>query len=424
MMAVDSLYLQEALAVDPITTAVFEEHKISSSVLSFFDVEIKEGESLSIERKANQKAKIIVGKNFCSSVGDVGEIAHKLAHLIKDEIQKGNVTAFLISDKQLEELDRQFLTEAKLNVNVLNRYIPQYRVAFAEPRAGEKYLEKLYRQAKKAPQLRVLQFDDEEKKILNMLRKIAVLKELRLYVVGGCIRDKLLGLDNNDLDFMVVTDDLDGYVKTIVNTYKLREPVKLDRSQAYTLRIDGTDVDIIDAKRVYVPLSRDEGTLEEEDDWSIALDDIYRRDLTINAIMFDVVNNRVLDPTGKGFKDLSKGVINTIIDPYVKYRINAFDMLRALRFAAVYDFEFGREMVNAMKSNAHRLVPRNLGGDISNRRILRELRKAAKTAESWYRMKKYLLNVGLYETLMEDIEKVEVQRTNLSGGEEEDKLNG
>lgn len=421
-MAMDSLSLHEALLTDPISSRVLEEHGISPSVLQFVDFEIRQQKAAIT--LANTDGKIKVGVKASLDFEDPGELAHMLAHELQDNLAT-KAELFAYDNTLVQKLDAEFLRTPFVTQERYSAYKPLYEAAFVEPKAGSAYLDRLFKTAQTTPRttnkLHQLAFNAEEKSILNMLRKAALHKKVRLYVVGGCVRDKLLGEENHDLDFMVVTDDIDGFVQYFANTNNLREPVKLERSQAYTLRIDGTDVDIIDARRVYVPMNRgDIDSLEEEDDWSLALDDIFRRDLTINAIIYDVVGNKVLDPTKRGFQHLQQGIVETIIDPYVKYRINAFDMIRALRFAAVYDFKLGNDMAAAMKTNANRIIPRNLGGDISNRRILRELRKAAETADSWYRMQKLLAEVGLTDNLIEDIEKVEVQRTTLSEGKEDE----
>lgn len=417
-MTMDLTLLHQALLADPVTEAVFKQHRVNPSILQIATLKKSNSKRITLARD-NDSLCIEVNPKLLEKVEDPGEISHMIVHAVLDTLVANKEKVLAFSSIEVEKLDKEFLADRKSDLDSLRFWYKKYESNFVEPKAARQHLNKLIRTAQKR-KLHVLKFSNEEKQILNMLRKIAVLKKLRLYVVGGCIRDKLLGVENHDLDFMVVTDDLDAYVKAVTNTYDLREPVKLERSQAYTMRIGEIDIDIIDARRVYVPLSRgDQDSLEEDDDWSIALDDIYKRDLTINSIVYDVVNNKLSDPTSRGLKDLSNGVISTIIDPYVKYRINAFDMLRALRFAAVYDFNFAPDMIEAMKENANRIVPRNLGGDISNRRILRELRKAAKTADSWFRMKKFLAETGLINTLLEDVEKVEVQRTSLAGGEED-----
>lgn len=415
----DSQILKKALLIDPVPSAVFEDHGVSKSVLSFLNFEIDSNQIEPLKIIAGGNGNFTIGVNSRYNIEDPAEFAHSLVHIIVGELEE-KPEKFAFSSEQIQDLNDNFLQHEQPTLREYNRYSPLYQMAFFDPKAGYIYFDRLFREAQKKKSLHQLRFNSEEQIILNQLRKTALRMQVRIYVVGGCIRDKLLGLENTDLDFMVVTDDLDKFVQNLQKEHNLRDPVKLERSQAYTFRFGTIDVDIIDARRVYVPLERGkEDSLEEEDDWSIALDDIFRRDLTINAIVYDILKNQVLDPTRRGFRDLRNGIINTIIDPYVKYRINAFDMLRALRFAAVYEFKLGPEMLNAMKTNAHRLVPRNLGGDISNRRILRELRKAAKNAKSWYQMKKLLADTGLINQLSEDVEKVEVQRTTLSEGKEE-----
>lgn len=410
----DSQILTETIKTDPLTPRIFEEHDLSPIFASFIEIELVENAKLEANNK-NGKIHIVLGSQLISEP-EPAFITHKIAHYFLDQIKRNNLDLFVL-DKGLFRQAKQKAQELAQR-NSLQKAIkvstPLFSYALIEPRLASRCAS---RYAQK--QLQRLTFNDQEQKILNIMRKAALQHKQPMYLVGGCIRDKLLGIPNTDLDFMTVTEDLTQFVDFITQTNNLREPVKLERSEAYTMRIGEVDVDLIDARRVYMPISKELETLEEEeDDWTIALDDIFRRDLTINAITYNVIKNKLEDATGRGFKDLQQGIIQTIIDPYVKYRINAFDMLRALRFAAIYDFTLGQDMLSAMKTNAHRVLPRDLGGDISNRRIARELRKAAKTEATWNRMKKLLEQTNLSISLKETIEKVEIQRTTPSTGKE------
>lgn len=399
---------QKAIREDPLTASILTEHNLSPTLFSKVALVIDDSVKITI---ANEEYPIIrVGKTIVEGLEDIGELTHLIAHSIQDASVKQPIV--LSYKKLISNLDtkaKQVFSQ-KRTIEALNQFQTLYETAFVDKTAANNYLASLYREAKKV-ELHKLEFTSDQVTILNMIRKTGLALNEKVFLVGGVLRDKLLGIPNNDLDFMVVTKDLDKFVEHLSQTNHLRTPVRLERTQAYTLRIGTTDIDIIDARRVYTPLQQDKNpSLDEDDDWSLAYDDVFRRDLTINSLIYDLANNEIKDPTKRGFEDLSKGVINTIIDPFVKYRINAPDMIRALRFAAIYDFELGPEMINAMKANAHRLLMRNEGGEFSERRFSRELRKAAATVDSWLKMKSLLAESGAIDYLGDLIEKVDEDR--------------
>jgi tRNA nucleotidyltransferase/poly(A) polymerase len=241
-----------------------------------------------------------------------------------------------------------------------------------------------------------------------MVKATADELDINTYLVGGCIRDKLLGRENEDLDF-VVDKNADAFVRHLSIKYNLPEPVFLERSQAWTLTVNDYNVDIINANIIYTPLTQkfEESSLEGDEEFSTSLDDAFRRDLTVNSLMYDVRSGKLVDPTRRGLKDLKNRELNTIINPRVKYRIHAPDMLRTLRFVATLGFKLGSGMMEAMKANAWRVLPRDEGGDVSSRRIRRELRKAAVSLDTWNMMKRLLAETTLADYLANDIKDVE-----------------
>jgi len=253
--------------------------------------------------------------------------------------------------------------------------------------------------------LQTLRFTAQEKEVIDKIKEAANELGIKVYLAGGLVRDRLLGKESSDLDF-VVNEKAEDLVKLLAEKYNLPTPVIYGRSEAIAITLDDMPLDFINAERVISPL-RDQERLEGKEEFSVSLDDIYRRDLTINSLLWDINENKIIDYTKRGLSDLEDHRISTIIDPFIKYKIHAFDMLRALRFAATLGFTVDERVKDAMKEQAIRVQPRDKGGDISNRRIRRELRKAATTKESWDRMKRLLADVGLFEIVRDDVEDVE-----------------
>jgi len=261
------------------------------------------------------------------------------------------------------------------------------------------------RKSKKAQVEPKLTFGAEEQKVINAVKEASKELGIKTYLVGGAVRDKLLGKENADMDFMC-EDRAEELVAHLAKKYGTSDPVQYDRSQAMMVTLGDQAVDFINAEKLFTPLKKDD-SLEGEEEFTTSFDDAYRRDLTINTLMYDINEDKLVDPIGRGLKDLQEGIINTVIDPFIKFKIHGADILRALRFAATLGFELGPKMIDAMKANAERITPRDHGGDISNRRIRRELRKAIDTPEQWAIMRQLLSAAGLDIILAEDISDVQ-----------------
>jgi tRNA nucleotidyltransferase/poly(A) polymerase len=261
------------------------------------------------------------------------------------------------------------------------------------------------KKSKKAQVEPNLTFGKEEQQVINAVKEASKELGIKTYLVGGAVRDKLLGKENSDMDFMC-EDRAEELVAHLAKKYGTSDPVQYDRSQAMMVTLGEQAVDFINAEKLFTPLKKDD-SLEGEEEFTTSFDDAYRRDLTINTLMYDIDEDKLVDPTGKGLKDLQEGIINTVIDPFIKFKIHGNDILRALRFAATLGFKLGPKMMDAMKANAERITPRDHGGDISNRRIRRELRKAIDDPQHWAKMRQLLSEAGLDIILAEDVEDVQ-----------------
>lgn len=158
------------------------------------------------------------------------------------------------------------------------------------------------------------------------------------YLVGGGVRDMLLGREPKDFD--IATSATPEQVREVFRNCRLigrrfrlahilfgRETIEVAtfRAQAGEEELEG-DMEIEEGGRIL----RDNvyGTLE---------DDAWRRDFTINALYYDVQDFSVIDYTG-GMADIAAGVLRIIGDPDKRYREDPVRMLRAVRFAAKIGF--------------------------------------------------------------------------------------
>lgn len=181
-----------------------------------------------------------------------------------------------------------------------------------------------------------------------MLRDFAasIVKTLRqrgfqAYLVGGCVRDLLLGREPKDYD--VATDATPRQVMEIFpETYAVGAqfgvvlvPVPEDRKEVAGVASKSNAVEVATFRS---DIGYSDGRHPDEVRFSnTPHEDVARRDFTINGMLLDPVNGEVLDFVG-GREDLKSGIVRTIGDPETRFGEDKLRMLRAVRFAARFEY--------------------------------------------------------------------------------------
>lgn len=195
--------------------------------------------------------------------------------------------------------------------------------------------------------------------------------EGRLYMVGGYVRDKLLGRSStlgDDIDLVLEGDA--GAVANLLWKKRVADhkPVEFPTFGTAMVKIGGAQVELVTARaETYRQGSRrpivTPGTLET---------DAQRRDFTVNTFLENLHTGEILDPTGRGKEDLREGILRTPLDPVMTFTDDPLRMLRACRFAAKLGFAVAPETYAALSENAFRLSPEH---GISFERIRDEVNK-------------------------------------------------
>ncbi len=167
------------------------------------------------------------------------------------------------------------------------------------------------------------------------------------YLVGGCVRDRLLGREPKDYD--VATDARPDRVSDLFERSEqvgAHFGVVLVRENTAQVEVATfrSDSSYSDGRRP--DAVRFEGGPRE---------DALRRDFTINALLFDPETNGVLDFT-EGRADLQRGVIRAIGDPESRFQEDHLRLIRAVRFAARLGFEIEPETMAALKRLHHLIL--------------------------------------------------------------------
>jgi poly(A) polymerase len=174
-----------------------------------------------------------------------------------------------------------------------------------------------------------------------------------LYVVGGAVRDRELGLTvSNDLD-LVTRGSAPDLAHLLYRTgLPSIEPVTYERFGTAMIRVGGANIELVTARtESYDPESR-KPTVQA----ASYEEDAARRDFTINTLMINLHSGRLVDPLGVGLSDLKNGVLRTPLDPVATFRDDPLRMLRAIRFRWRFSFEPVPGLLNSIRENSSRLA--------------------------------------------------------------------
>ena len=175
------------------------------------------------------------------------------------------------------------------------------------------------------------------------------------YLVGGCIRDRLLG--KNPKDFDVATDATPEQVNQLFRNSRIIGRrfrivhVRFGREIIEVTTFRGQADKTASAHHK----QSEEGMLLRDNVWGSIEEDAARRDFTINALYYNIADFSLYDFTG-GLQDLDQRQLRLIGDPETRYREDPVRMLRALRFVAKLDFELEAETARPIKEHAELLL--------------------------------------------------------------------
>ena len=199
--------------------------------------------------------------------------------------------------------------------------------------------------------------------------------ENRLFLVGGYVRDKVMGLPSNadDIDIVIEGDAL--ALAHFLHKAKASSiyPVVYPRFGTAMIMVGGRDVELVTARvESYAPDSRKPdvvkpGTLAE---------DAMRRDFTINTLLENLHTGDIEDPLGRGRVDIAAGIIRTPTEPRLTFIDDPLRMLRAVRFASRFGFTIDPSTWAGMIESAERLAI------VSRERIREEFCKMLMTSRA------------------------------------------
>ena len=203
---------------------------------------------------------------------------------------------------------------------------------------------------------------------------IEILKKLNQsgfqgYLVGGCVRDSLVGIKAKDFD--ISTDATPEEIRKIfrssriigkrfrlVHVFSKNELIEVSTFRANTSNRDNTSSVIKDS----------EGKILRDNVWGTLEEDCERRDFSINALYFDPIGKHLCD-FHNGLQHIQKKMIVSIGNPLIRFEEDPVRSLRAIRFCSKLDFKISNDVKDAIYKKGHLL------GNISNARMFDEFCK-------------------------------------------------
>ncbi|KAJ1645191.1 CCA tRNA nucleotidyltransferase, mitochondrial [Coemansia erecta] len=226
---------------------------------------------------------------------------------------------------------------------------------------------------------------------------------LVLRIAGGWVRDKLLGLRSHDLDIAI--DNMSGYdLAQHVNAYlrdtghSVRTVAKISQNPEKSKHLETATTSVLGLLVDFVNLRSETYNSDSRIphiEFGTPLEDALRRDITINALFYNIETRQVEDFTGKGIDDLKNGIVRTPLEPLKTFSDDPLRVLRVIRFASRFGYNIDAQTSEAIKRPE---IKSDLDAKISRERICVELEKMAAGPHPLLSIQ-MILEFGLYENI-------------------------
>lgn len=181
--------------------------------------------------------------------------------------------------------------------------------------------------------------------------------EGKVYAVGGCCRDMIMGREIHDIDLAVNLPNGGIEFAEYLHHKKLTvgKPLVFPRfgtARTHLKRFPADEIELVQTRKEKYT---DKNSANPSTAFGTISDDCFRRDLTINSLYQNISTGEILDLTGKGIDDIRNQVIRTPSSPDITFDDDPLRILRCIRFANKYGWNIQPETYEAMLKNVPRL---------------------------------------------------------------------
>jgi poly(A) polymerase len=239
--------------------------------------------------------------------------------------------------------------------------------------------------------------------VIILLSKLAQDSGVKIYLVGGYVRDLLLGIQCNDIDISIIGDAI-KFAESAAASFGLQLNAVYKKFGTALLIKGNLKIEFASARKESYNLDSRKPNIEFSD----LKDDLSRRDFTVNALAVSLNKEdfgSIID-LFNGLKDLENKILKTPLDPEITFSDDPLRMMRAVRFASQLQFEIHHDTFDGIKKMKERLRIKNDSAVVSQERITDEFLKILSSDKPSIGLR-LMLKSGLMEIVFPEIAAME-----------------
>lgn len=224
--------------------------------------------------------------------------------------------------------------------------------------------------------------------------------ENKVFVVGGFVRDLIMGKDPKDIDLLIDGDINAGAGITFAEWFCKKENIFKKDSNPLVYGLYGTSMFQFMGEKIECVAPRSEKYQNDSRKPVVSSctleDDCFRRDFTVNSLFINISNNELVDYSKNGLNDIKNKVIRSTSNPDVIFTEDPLRILRAIRFAARFNSTIEEKTFEGMKRHVDRLEI------ISKERIQDEFSKMITSDNPEFAIR-LLFEIGAYKYVFDKL---------------------
>ena len=224
--------------------------------------------------------------------------------------------------------------------------------------------------------------------------------ENKVFVVGGFVRDLIMGKDPKDIDLLIDGDINAGDGITFAEWFCKKENIFKKDSNPLVYGLYGTSMFQFMGEKIECVAPRSEKYQNDSRKPVVSSctleDDCFRRDFTVNSLFINISNNELVDYSKNGLNDIKNKVIRSTSNPDVIFTEDPLRILRAIRFATMFNSTIEEKTFEGMKRHVDRLEI------ISKERIQDEFSKMITSDNPEFAIR-LLFEIGAYKYVFDKL---------------------